>query len=245
MEALRVERLSKDFGGIHALREVSFSVETSEKLAIIGPNGAGKTTLFNVLNGQLSPTSGRIYFYGQDITNLPTHSQAHFGISRSFQIANLFLPLTVLENVRLALQGIRSSRYQIFRSMDSYEDINDEAQELLKIWSLWEKRDEPVAEVSHGEQRRLEIALTLASKPKLLLLDEPSAGLTSGEHADIVSVISNLGTGITVLLIAHDMDLVFDVCERIIVLHYGQMIADGQCDEVRVDAKVKEIYLGM
>jgi len=244
MEALRVKDLSKRFGGIQALNHVSFGVKAGEKLAIIGPNGAGKTTLFNVLNGQLAATDGRIYLYGEDITNLRTHYRAHRGQSRSFQITSLFPPLTVLENCMLALQGTRSSRFQMFRSIVSYKPLLAKAQELLKTVDLWEKRDEVVRNTSYGEQRRLEIAMSLASEPRLLLLDEPSAGLTSSESMVVVDIIHNLGKDITTLLVAHDMDLVFGVAERIMVLHYGQIIVEGAPEAVKNDPRVKEIYMG-
>jgi len=244
MEALRVEGLSKNFGGVQALRDVTFSVEVGERLAIIGPNGAGKTTLFNVLNGQLAATNGRIYFYGKDITSLATHHRAHLGQARSFQITSLFPPLTVLENCLLALQGTQPSRFQMLRSITSYKHLFTKAQQMLEVVDLWEKKEEPVKNISHGEQRRLEIAISLASKPKLLLLDEPSAGLTAGESADVVDMIRNMGKDITAIIVAHDMDLVFGVAERIMVLHYGQIITEGAPDIVRNDPKVKEIYMG-
>ena len=243
-EALRVEGLSKYFGGVHAVRDVSFTVEAGERLAIIGPNGAGKTTLFNMLNGQLRTDAGRIYFSGRDITHLSTHRRAHLGLARSFQLTTLFLYLTVLDNVLLALQGTRLSRFQVFRPITAYESLYAEAQELLGSMDLWEKRDTPVHAISYGEQRKLEITLSLASKPKLLLLDEPSSGLTTGEGADISSRIRSLGTDITIILVAHDMDLVFGVAERIIVLHYGEIIAEGTCDEISRDVRVREIYMG-
>ena len=244
MEALRVEGLSKDFGGVHAVRNVSFSVNAGEHLAIIGPNGAGKTTLFNLLGGQLTPSAGRVFFFGQDITRMAAHQHAHLGIARSFQIVNLFLNLTVLENTILALQGTKPSRFQMFRPASSYKPMRDRAQELLGSMDLWEKRDEPVHAISYGEQRKLEIVLSLASEPKLLLLDEPSCGLTATESADITTRIRNLGKDITVILVAHDMDLVFGVAERIIVLHYGEIIVEGTCEQIRADAKLKEIYIG-
>lgn len=245
MEALRVEGLSKDFGGVHALTDVSFRVEVGERLVIIGPNGAGKTTLFNLINGQLSPTGGRIYFYGQDITDVPTHRRAHLGQARSFQVISLLLNLTVLDNTLLSLHGTRPSRFQMFRSMKSFVNVFTEAQAILGTAALWEKRDEAVKNLSYGEQRRLEIALSLASKPKLLLLDEPGSGLTRDESLDVIQLIKNLGAKITVLIVDHDMNLVFGVAERIVVLHYGQVIADGNPEEIRVDPRVREIYMGM
>ena len=245
MEVLRAEHLSKDFGGVHAVSDVSFSVEGGERLAIIGPNGAGKTTLFNLINGQLHPTAGRIYFSGRDITNVFTHRRAHAGQGRSFQLISLFLNLTILENALLAFHGTKRSRFQILRPITSYEDLLSKAQETLTAADLWEQRDELVKNLSYGDQRRLEIALTtVATGLKLLLLDEPSCGLTGAESADITDMIRKLGRDITVLLVAHDMDLVFGVAERIMVLHYGQVIVDGAPEEVKVDPKVREIYMG-
>jgi len=244
VETLVVNGLSKDFGGVSAVRNVSFRVEAGEHMAIIGPNGAGKTTLFNLLGGQLAPTSGSIRFLGQDITHLPVYHRIHLGMSRSFQIASLFLKLSILQNTRLALQGIKPSRYSIFRSAVSYKNILIKAEELLKSMDLWEKRNEAVNSISYGEQRKLEIVLSLAADPKLMLLDEPSSGLTAAESADIIRRIRTLGDKTTVILVAHDMDLVFGVAQRIMVLHYGEIIVDGPCDEIRVNPKVKEIYMG-
>ena len=244
MEALRAEGLSRCFGGVQAVYDLCFSVEAGEHLAIIGPNGAGKTTLFNLLGGQLSPTAGHVYFYGQDITHMPAHQRAHLGIARSFQVTALFPNLTLLENVLLAIQGIQPSRFQMFRSTTSYKGLFAQAQKLLEPMGLWEKKNEPVHAVSYGEQRKLEMALSLASAPKLLLLDEPSCGLTAAESADITSRVHNLDRDITVILVAHDMDLVFGVAERIIVLHYGQIITEGTCKQISIDPRVKEIYMG-
>lgn len=227
------------------MRNVSFKVEQGEHLAIIGPNGAGKTTLFNVLCGQMSPSSGRVYFFGKDITYMPAHKRTHLGMSRSFQITAIFFNLTVMANIILALQGTEPSRFQVFRPASSYKPLYDRAEEILSSMDLWTKRNEPVHSISYGEQRKLEIALSLASNPKLLLLDEPSCGLTSTESADITNRIHQLGEKVTVILIAHDMDLVFGVAQRIMVLHYGELIVEGTCEEIRTDAKVKEIYMGV
>lgn len=244
MEALRVEGLRKDFGGVHAVRDVSLSVEAGEHLAIIGPNGAGKTTLFNLLSGQLSATAGRVYFFGQEITNMAAHQRAHLGIARSFQLTTLFLDLTVMKNMMLALQGTQPSRFQMFRSSIGYKRLFEKARELLESMELWGKKDELINAISYGEQRKLEIVLSLASEPKLLLLDEPSTGLTATESADITSRIRHLGKDITVILVAHDMDLVFGVAERIIVLHYGEIITQGTPEQISTDSRVKEIYMG-
>jgi len=245
MEALKIEGLSKNFGGVQAVKDISFTVEAGERLAIIGPNGAGKTTLFNLLNGQESATAGRIYLFGQEITNMPTHRRAYLGQGRSFQLTRLFPKLTVLDNALLAVQGTKPSSFQLLRLITVYKHLFTKAQELLETMALWEKRDDLVQALGYGEQRRLEIALSLASEPKLLLLDEPSSGLTAAESADIITIIRNLGPNITVVVVAHDMDLVFGLAERIMVLHYGQIIADGTPEEIQADSRVKEIYMGI
>jgi len=245
MEALRIKGLSKNFGGVSAVDNISFGVEIGERLVIIGPNGAGKTTLFNLINGQLPATSGRIYFLGKDITAMPTHSRAHLGQARAFQIISLFLNLSVLDNALLALHGTKPYRFKLFRPINHYKLISDKVQETLKELDLWEKKDGLVKNLSYGEQRRMEIGLSLALQPKLLLLDEPSAGLTMEECSGIIDMIKNLGLDITVIIVDHDMDLVFGVAERIIVLHYGQIIADGAPEQIQADPRVKEIYLGI
>jgi branched-chain amino acid transport system ATP-binding protein len=245
LETLRVEHLSKSFGGVQALQDISFSVEAGRKLAIIGPNGAGKTTLFNVLNGQLSATAGRVYIFGQDITTMPTHRRIHLGEARSFQLSSLFPSLTVLENILFAIQGTRPHRFQMLRPITAYKHLFFKAEELLESMDLWGKRDYLVKAISYGEQRKLEIALSLASEPKLLLLDEPSCGLTGAESADLIKMIRNLGQDITVLIVAHDMDLVFGLADRIMVLHYGQIIAEGTPEEIQADPRVQEIYMGL
>ena len=244
MEALEVEAVSRDFGGVHALTNVSFRVPVGQRMAVIGPNGAGKTTLVNIISGQLSLSGGKIRLFGQEISQLAAHRRVHLGISRSFQITSLFLGLTVLVNMLLALEGVQRSQLRIFRPLLADGDLLRRAQRLLGAWDLWEKREHPVSEISYGEQRKLEIALSLASNPRVLLLDEPNSGLTQTENAEIVKMIANLGGEISVLLIAHDMDLVFHAAQRILVLHNGEVIADGTPAEVQADKYVQEIYLG-
>jgi branched-chain amino acid transport system ATP-binding protein len=244
MEALRVEGLCRNFGGVEALKDVSFAVEPGAKLAIIGPNGAGKTTLLNVLNGQHPASSGRILFLGRDITDLPVHKRAQLGMARAFQSSTLFPSMSVLNNLLLAIHGMRPSRLHFFRSFETYSEYGGEAERHLRSVNLWENRDEVVSGLSHGAQKRLEIAMSLALNPKLLLLDEPSAGLTAGESAGVASILRDLGPGITILIVAHDMDLVFGIADRILVLHYGQVLCTGTPTDVQCNARVREIYMG-
>ena len=245
MESLRVEALSKSFGGVEALKDVSFAVEQGEKLAIIGPNGAGKTTLLSALNGQHSVDSGHIRFMGRDITRLPVYKRARMGIARAFQSSTLFPSMTVLENILLGIHGSHGSRLQLLRPFHTYSEHVKEAQMHLGATHLWEKRDECVVNLSHGEQKRLEIAIPLAARPQLLLLDEPSAGLTSDASSEIAAVICGMGSSITILIVAHDMDLVFGLADTILVLHYGQVLCREKPGEIQCNAKVREIYMGV
>jgi len=244
MEVLTVKGLKKSFGGLEVLRDVSLNAKAGEKLAIIGPNGAGKTTLFNVIGGQLPATSGHVYLYGQDITTMAIHRRLHHGLARSFQINNLFFDLTLMDNVILALKGARYPHFQMFRSIEADTEISSAAQALLESMGLWEMRLNPVAALSYGDQRLVEVAIGLASKPKILLLDEPTAGLSTADAAVFGDTISNLLGDTTLLFCAHDMDLVFNLADRIMVLCFGEIIADGTCDEIKCDLKVREVYLG-
>jgi branched-chain amino acid transport system ATP-binding protein len=245
MELLRADSVSKDFGGIQVLKDLSLAVHAGERVAIIGPNGAGKSTLFNILNGQLSPTSGKIYFKGRDITRKSVHWRAQRGLSRSFQILSLLRSLTVLENVMLAVQGTMTYRFDMLWPMFKRKELVSRARELLTVMGLSEIQDSIAGSVSYGEQRKLEIALSLASKPSLLILDEPSCGLTTSESAEITELVDALGRDVTVLLVAHDMDLVFDLSDRILVLYNGTFIAEGTKEEIEANQRVHEIYMGV
>jgi len=244
MEILKVEDLYKNFGGLQILHGISFTVKAGEKLALIGPNGAGKTTLFNVLGGQLPASGGRIYLAGKEITTLAPERRLHLGLARSFQLNNLFFNLSLLDNVLLALYGADSSHLQMFYPLDDRRDLLNEAQRILEPVGLWERRFETVATFSYGEQRLVEIAFSLASKPKIVLLDEPSAGLPTAEAAEVADTIRSLLGNATLIFCAHDMDLVFHLAEKIMVLYFGELIACGLPHEIRSNPRVQEIYLG-
>jgi branched-chain amino acid transport system ATP-binding protein len=244
MEILKVESLFKSFGGLHILEDISFTAEAGAKIALIGPNGAGKTTLFNVLGGQLPATSGHIYIAGKEISHLTPNRRLHLGLARSFQINNLFFNLSLLDNILLALYGAERSHIQMFRSMEERRDLLASAQNLLERMGLWERRLDTLATLSYGEQRLVELAFALASKPKVMLLDEPSAGLPTAEAANFANTIRSLLGDTTLIFCAHDMDLVFNLADKIMVLYFGKILAQGLCQEIRANPRVQEIYLG-
>ncbi|MGQ0572138.1 MAG: ABC transporter ATP-binding protein [Armatimonadota bacterium] len=243
--ALRLDGVARTFGGLRAVHHVSLEVPAGERLAIIGPNGAGKTTLFNLISGELPPTAGRIYAFGHDLTHLPPHRRTAIGLGRTYQLTNLFPRLTVMENMLLAAQGLERTKYVIWRPLRAFPHLFERARDLLVPLGLWKVRDVLVASLSYGDQRQLEIALALATRPRLLLLDEPTAGLSPAETQDVLEIVRGLPRGITILLIEHDMAVVFGVCERIVVLHHGEVVAAGTPEEIRRDIRVQEIYLGV
>jgi len=244
MTSLVVENLSKSFGGLQALDRVSLDVQQGERRALIGPNGAGKTTLFHIISGAVPASDGRLYLFGRDATNMPTHRRAALGLARTFQITNLFSNLTLKKNLLLAAQGLDHTKFSFLRPMSSYGQIHSKVDGVLKEWDLWEHRDTLVRNLSHGTQRQIEILLALIQQPKLLLLDEPTGGLSPAETASVSNIIRSLPADISVLLIEHDMDVAFDLVDTVTVLHLGRVLADGPRDEVRADARVQEIYLG-
>ncbi|MEX2128262.1 MAG: ABC transporter ATP-binding protein [Xanthobacteraceae bacterium] len=241
---LELKSLCKSFGGLHAVRDVSLRIFPGDRKAIIGPNGAGKTTLFNVITGILPATTGRILLFGKDVTGWPSHRRAALGMARTFQITSLFPKLTVLDNVLLAIKGVRRSKFVAWRLLSSYRDVYEKAEHLLEQASFLDRKDVEVRNLSHGEQRQLEIVLGLASDPKLLLLDEPAAGLASGESSEMVKFLTRLDPKLAILLIEHDMDVVFDVAARISVLNFGEVLEEGPTDQIRRSEKVQQIYLG-
>jgi branched-chain amino acid transport system ATP-binding protein len=242
---LRTEQLRKHYGGLRAVDGVDLEVREGERRAIIGPNGAGKTTLFHLLSGEVPPSGGRVLLYGQDITHLPSYRRTALGIGRTYQVTNLFPRLSVLENVLLATFGLRRQKYDPFRPALEHREAVEDARRLLDEFGLWEKRDWPIGSLSYGEQRQLEIVLALAGRPRLLLLDEPTAGLSPAETHLVTQLVAGLDPRITVLLIEHDMDVAFQVAQRVTVMHFGRVLAEGTVEEVRRNPEVQAIYLGV
>jgi len=243
MDILRIDKLHKHFGGVMAVNRVSMNVEPGERRAIIGPNGAGKTTLFNLISGELAPNGGRVYFAGQEITALSPDRRARLGLARTFQRNNLFLGLSVWENVRLAGHPHKGIGPSSFRSTHSIH--SEIIQDSLERAGLSERRDSTARDLSYGEQRQLEVAIALATHPTLLLLDEPAAGMSPAETNQLLAILREMPRTLTLLIIEHDMDVVFGLAERVTVLHYGEVIADGAAEQVRHDPRVLEVYLGV
>jgi branched-chain amino acid transport system ATP-binding protein len=223
---------------------VELAVRPGERRALIGPNGAGKTTLFNLIAGALPVSGGRITLFGDDVTRLAQHRRAALGLTRTFQITNLFPSLTVLDNVLLAAQARTPTKFAMLRPLRGFTGLERLAREALAAVGLEDRATATVRHLSHGEQRQLEIALALAGRPRVLLLDEPAAGLSHGEAQLMTALLRRLDPAITLLIIEHDMDIALEVAQHVTVLHYGRVIADGSCDAVKADPTVREIYLG-
>jgi len=241
---LQVERLAKRFGGIIASDDLTLSVAPGELHAVIGPNGAGKTTLIAQLTGQLPPDSGRIYFAGGDITALPMYRRSMLGLARSFQITSLFLDLSVLDNVALAVQAHAGHSFRFWTDARSEPELRTPARAALARVGLSAREDRRAAALSHGEHRQLELAMALAGKPRMLLLDEPMAGLGPEESARMVTTLQALKREFTILLVEHDMEAVFALADRITVLVYGRVIATGAPADIRANQAVRDAYLG-
>ena len=244
MPVLELKHLCKSFGGLRATREVSFRIMPGDRKAIIGPNGAGKTTLFNLITGIYPVTSGQVLLFGKDVTRWKSHRRTALGMARTFQVTSLFPKLTVLDNVLLAIEGLRPSKFVMWRTLTSYKDVGEKAEQLLVEANFLDRKDVEVRNLSHGEQRQHEIVLGLASDPKILLLDEPAAGLSSGESAEMAKFLMKLDRELAILLIEHDMDVVFDVADEISVLHFGEILETGTPEAIKRSARVQEIYLG-
>jgi branched-chain amino acid transport system ATP-binding protein len=240
---LEVSGVSKHFGPFVALNGVSARFEAHKLSAIIGPNGAGKSTFFNVLSGAFAPTAGRVLFQGRDITGLAQHEFARIGIAKSFQITNVFKQLSVFENVRVAAQ-MRHARYQLFKPRAAYTQATEQAHALLARVGLADLHARPAADLAHGQQRALEVAMALAGQPTLLLMDEPTAGMSPEETRVMMDLITSLAAERTVILVEHKMKLVMGICERLLVLHHGEFLAEGTPADIRANADVRRVYLG-
>ena len=239
---LQTEQLSVRFGGLAALNQVNFRVARDSVHAIIGPNGAGKSTFFNCLTGVLRPTGGRIVFDGEDITGVPPNAISQKGIARSYQITNIMPNASALENVRIAAQS-RHHAWNMLWHHSAFADINERAERALDSVGLLSKAEELAANLSHGEQRNLEIGIALATEPSLLLLDEPTAGMSAAETHDTVELVRRIAKDLTILIVEHDMEVVMGLCDRITVLHYGEILAEGTPAEIQNNARVLEVYL--
>jgi branched-chain amino acid transport system ATP-binding protein len=242
--ALEIANLNKRFGGLPATKDVSLKVTPGERRLIIGPNGAGKTTLFNLITGDLTADSGSVKVFGQELLGMPTPDRVHRGLARTYQILTLFPRETLLHNVVLALLGLDKLRWDPWSVLTGHRDLYAAARGALTEVGLGERADRVVAETSYGERRRLELAMALVQKPKLLLLDEPLAGLSQAERQAVRGLLNAIPRDVTIVMIEHDMDTAFAFAERITVLHYGEVIVEGTRAEVVADPRTREVYLG-
>lgn len=244
MRPLEVTNLVKSFGGVQTLCGVSFSLEEGERRVILGPNGAGKTTFFHTVSGVHAATSGTVKLFGEDVTTLPLHQRVRRGLGRTFQITNLFPELTVFDTLFLGVQAQEPGSLTFFRPASGSRRIVGRVEEIIAQWGLGAIRDERVKHLSYGQQRQLEVVLAMAGRPRLLLLDEPTAGLSPAETASMTQFLGSLGRDITILMIEHDMDVAFGVADRITVLYFGTILTEGLPSEVQADQRVTDIYLG-
>jgi len=244
MAILETANIEKHFGGLIANQDISIKIEEGAIASIIGPNGAGKTTLFNIMTGLYKPDSGRILFQEEDITGWPIHKIVDLGIARSFQVLNIFNEISPFENIRLAVQSRKKKGFHFLRSTKYFDDINQEAETVLAEIGLASDKSIPTKELSYGTKRILEIGITLASQPKLLLMDEPTSGLPSSETERIKEFIKKISERLTVVVIEHDMNVVLTISDTITVLHQGRVIAQGSPEEIKANNQVQEAYLG-
>lgn len=241
---LETRSLTRSFGSLLAVNGVDFRVPQGELCAVIGPNGAGKTTFFNLISGRLEPTSGGVFFEGEDITGFPPHAVVKKGVGRSFQITNIFPRLSVLDNVRIAVLARRGKTLDMFSPIEKHTEEQDEALVILGEVELEHKAHHPTTELGHGERRNLELGITLALEPRLILLDEPTAGMSIEETSSTINLVKKISADKTVVFTEHDMSVVFSIADRISVLHQGSIIAEGTPDEIRNDELVRLAYLG-
>jgi branched-chain amino acid transport system ATP-binding protein len=243
--ALEISALRKSFGGLVATHDISLAIRPGERRLIIGPNGAGKTTLFNQITGDLRPNSGQVRLFGADVTHMTPYQRAHRGMSRTYQIIALFDRDTLEHNVTLGLLGLRPSRWQMWRPLSHYGDLSTEARRILDAVGLLHLADHLVSDIAYGEKRRVELAMALAQRPRLLLLDEPLAGLSNAERATVKALIAAVPRETAVIMIEHDMDTALDLAETVTLLNYGRVIVDGARDAVVADPRTREVYLGV
>ena len=243
MSFLKTKHLGRSFGGLRAVRDIDLSVERGERRGIIGPNGAGKTTLFHLLSGHLKPSDGEIWFDGRNITRLAAHQRARAGVARSFQVTNLLQEMTVLEMCIMAVYGRHGTPFAFLRPLLDHRAERARAEALLENWGLQDRRDAPIQALSYGDQRLVEIVVALAQDPHLILLDEPTAGLSQAESRQLITVIKRLPQ-LTLVLIEHDLSVVFELVDSITVMNQGQELATGPPSVVRVDPQVQQVYLG-
>jgi branched-chain amino acid transport system ATP-binding protein len=244
MSALTVTGLCKSFGGLHVTTNVDLDVEPGERRLIIGPNGAGKTTLFNLITGEISPDKGSIHLFGQDVTKVPSRRRPHLGMARTYQIITLFPRDSIVHNVSLALLGLSPLRWNPIIDMKRQGHIVEHARTALERVGLAHIAERPLAQTSYGERRRVEIAMALAQNPKLLLLDEPFAGLSIDERRDVQQCLMAIPRDVTMVMIEHNMDVALEFAERITLLHFGEVIVEGKRAEVVADPRTREVYLG-
>jgi branched-chain amino acid transport system ATP-binding protein len=244
MTALSISNLCKQFGGLRVTANVNLAVAPGERRLIIGPNGAGKTTLFNLITGEIAPDSGSIRLFEQDITRVSVHRRPHLGMARTYQIITLFASDTILRNVTLALLGLSPLRWSLLRDLDQQHELVERARAALARVGLAGIADRPLAQTSYGERRRVEIAMALAQDPKVLLLDEPFAGLSIDERRDVRQLLNAIPREVSVVMIEHNMDVALDWAERITLLHFGEVIVEGTRAEVVANPRTREVYLG-
>jgi len=243
---LQIENLNKSFGRVQAAVNINLTFEEGVLTSIIGPNGAGKSTFINMLSGSLPADSGRIYFQGQDITDLPIYRRVQLGLCRSFQVVNVFPELSVFDNIQIPALAVRNRSQRLFGSLANETAVHREVNEILELIGLAEEADTIASVLSHGDERVLEVGIAMAARPKLLFLDEPTAGMNPVERVRILENIRHLSEQgqTTFVIVEHDMDIVFSLSQRVIVLHYGEVIGDGTTEEVKNNPRVREVYLG-
>ena len=244
MNILETKGLYHDYSGLEVLFDVNLQVEEGERHAIIGPNGAGKTTLFNTITGSFRPSRGKVFFKGNDITGFPPFKLTRLGMGRSFQLTSTFARMVTFQNIRLAILSKRGIRFNLFKKVDKMTDVNLETLEIIKRINLDQEALVPATLLSYGKHRSLEISMALATNPDIILLDEPTAGMSRDETHTAVEMIKRLTAGKTVVVIEHDMDVVFSLADRVTVLHYGKILATGAPDDIRNNQAVKDAYLG-